>query len=165
MCLHKKLSNSTAAPASPRRIPPQQQHEQRQRQPQVPARPEPLPPPQQPRLNGFHIDHSSSPFPAPTLASTLPVLPPPSFRPPHRRSHSASSSNPNQDLSDILDINFNEIFASPELLAPPQSRYKGINLPKKKKGRSSWRKLMPCTTSTTRFEFFLNCLVGPSFPD
>ncbi len=35
---------------------------------------------------------------------------------------------------DIFNINFNEIFGSAELLAPAHNtRYRGINLPKKKK--------------------------------
>ena len=38
-----------------------------------------------------------------------------------------------QELSDIFQINFSEIFGSPEMMSPPSSQYKGIKLPPKNK--------------------------------
>ena len=40
-------------------------------------------------------------------------------------------------LDDIFNIDFGQIFAPQELLSPPKSNYRGINLPKKKKGERS----------------------------
>ncbi len=51
-----------------------------------------------------------------------------------RRSHSAHNTNGHANFDDVFDINFNEIFDSAALMGQPNSNYRGISLPKKKKG-------------------------------